>query len=150
MMSGFRWAYCNIRFPGDARLPGVGAGRCGEARDKGRYLQSLHISAESINQAATIQHVLTGTHSEQSILSRTTSYLCLRETRRSRRNGRVRVPHRRVNPSVSVLAQVGSETRNVRVQTRPSRPSTHRKRVRVQALSGPNCRQVGSNLAGDP
>jgi hypothetical protein len=50
-------------------------------------IQPLHISAESINQAAKIQHLwqhvdaLTGTHSERSILSRSTSFLCRQELR---------------------------------------------------------------------
>jgi hypothetical protein len=37
-------------------------------------------------------------------------------------------------PSVPILAQPDSETRNVRVQTHPSRPLTRRKWVCVQAL----------------
>jgi hypothetical protein len=49
-------------------------------------------------------------------------------------NGRVRAPRRRANPSVPVPAQVGSKTQNVQVQSRPSRPTSRRKRGRVQAL----------------
>jgi hypothetical protein len=49
-------------------------------------------------------------------------------------NGRVRDPRRQANPSVPVPAHVGSKTQNVRVPSRPSRPSTRLKRGRVQAL----------------
>jgi hypothetical protein len=50
-------------------------------------------------------------------------------------NGRVRAPRRRANPSVPVPAQVDSKTQNVRVQSRPPRPSTRRTRGRVQVLA---------------